>query len=140
MLIIVCVALALYLLYLLRKPIGWLLTATFLAVALSGPVNFLTRQMRRGFAITLVYLGLLAFPFALGAVIVPPLVTEANNLADNAPAVRARRDRVRQRQRAAARAQQDYDITAKLQEEAGKLPGQARRRRRRPCATWASGS
>ena len=35
----VLVVLALYLIYLLRKPIGWLLIATFLAIALSAPVN-----------------------------------------------------------------------------------------------------
>ncbi len=122
-LIIVCVAVALYLLFLLRKPIGWLLTATFLAVALSGPVNFLERRMRRGFAITLVYLGMLAFPLALGAVIVPPLVTEANNLFDDAPqyardvtAFVNDNERLRELNR-------DYDITAKLEEEAAKLPG-----------------
>ena len=47
----------LYLIYLVRKPIGWLLIATFLAVALSGPVNVLDRYMKRGFAIAIVYLG-----------------------------------------------------------------------------------
>ena len=35
-LIVVGVFLSLYLIYLLRKPIGWLLIATFLAVALQG--------------------------------------------------------------------------------------------------------
>jgi len=35
----VCVAFALYLVYLLRKPISWVLIAIFLAVALAGPVN-----------------------------------------------------------------------------------------------------
>ena len=52
--------LLLYLIYLVRKPIGWLLIATFLAIALSGPVNVLDRYMKRGFAIAIVYLGLLA--------------------------------------------------------------------------------
>src|SRR5918992_5181999 len=82
---VVCVAIALYLLFLLRKPIGWLLISVFLAVALSPPVNVLARRMRRGFAITIVYLGLLAIPLALIAVIVPPLITEANDFADNVP-------------------------------------------------------
>ena len=49
-LIVVCVAICLYLLYLLRRPISWILIAAFLAVALSGPVNYLARRMRRGFA------------------------------------------------------------------------------------------
>ena len=47
-LIVVAVVLVLYLIYLLRKPIGWLLIATFLAVALSGPVNFLQRRHEAG--------------------------------------------------------------------------------------------
>ena len=84
-LIAVAVLIGLYLVYLLRRPIGWLLVATFLAVALSGPVNYLDARMRRGFAIALVYLAMLAVPLALGALIVPPLVTEGNTLAENAP-------------------------------------------------------
>src|SRR3954468_16947550 len=61
-LIIVAVVLCLYLLYLLRRSIGLLLIATFIAVALSAPVNYFDRYMRRGFAIALVYLGLLLLP------------------------------------------------------------------------------
>ena len=79
-LIVVCVAIALYLLYLLRRPIGWLLISAFLAVALSPPVNFVARRMRRGLAITVVYLVLLAVPLLLVALIVPPLITEAEQL------------------------------------------------------------
>src|SRR3954452_4211837 len=82
---VVCVAVALYLLWRLRKPISWVLIAAFLAVALSPPVNVLARHMRRGFAIAIVYLGLLAIPLALIAVIVPPLITEGNDFADNVP-------------------------------------------------------
>ncbi|MGI8659471.1 MAG: AI-2E family transporter [Thermoleophilaceae bacterium] len=121
-LIVVAVAVTLYLLYLLRRPIGWLFIATFLAVALSGPVNLLHRRLKRGFAITLVYLGLLAVPVILGALLVPPLVTEANDLAENAPeyardvaAFVSENDRLRDLDR-------DYDITGKLQERAAELP------------------
>ena len=53
-LIIVAVAISLYLIYLLRRPIGWIVIATFLAIAMSGPVNFLHRHLhRRGIAIGL---------------------------------------------------------------------------------------
>ncbi|CAN5509485.1 AI-2E family transporter [soil metagenome] len=121
-LIVVGVAVTLYLLYLVRRPISWLLIATFLAVALSGPVNFLDARMKRGFAITIVYLALLTVPFLLGALIVPPLVTEGNNLAENAPQYADDitsfvndNERLRELNR-------DYDITAKLEQEAGKLP------------------
>ena len=85
LLIAVLFAISLYLIYLLRKPIGWVLIATFLAVALSGPVNLLNKYMKRGFAITIVYFLLLLIPIGIGALIVPPLVTQGNNLIENLP-------------------------------------------------------
>src|SRR5919112_1990332 len=119
---VVCVAISLYLLYLLRKPISWILIATFLAVALSPPVNVLSRHMRRGFAITITFLGLLAIPLALIALIVPPLITEANDFADNVPGyARDVTEYVRENDRLRD-INEDYDITSKLEEEAGKLP------------------
>ena len=47
-LVIVGVVLTLYVIYLLRKPIGWIVLATFIAVAMSAPVNLLARHMHRG--------------------------------------------------------------------------------------------
>ena len=121
-LIVVAVAISLYLLYLLRRPIGWLLAAMFLTIALSGPVNALATRMRRGFAIMLVYLGLLLVPFLLAALIVPPLVSEATQLADNAPQyARDVTDFVQQNERL-RNLNEDYDLTGKLQEQAGQLP------------------
>ena len=121
-LVVVCVAIALYLLWLLRKPISWVLIAIFLAAALSPPVNALNRHMRRGFAIAITYLGLLAVPVLLIALIVPPLIGEANDFADNVPRYAddvteyvQDNDRLRE-------INEDYDITQKLEEEAGKLP------------------
>ena len=121
-LIVAAVIAGLYLVYLLRRPIGWLLTATFLAVALSGPVNFLDRRMRRGFAITLVYLAMLAIPVALGALIVPPLVTEGNKLAQNAPDYARDVTKFVNDNETLRKIDKDYDVTEKLQEEASKLP------------------
>jgi predicted PurR-regulated permease PerM len=121
-LIVVCVAIALYLLFLLRRPIGWLLIALFLAVALSPPVNYLAARMRRGFAITVVYLVLLAIPMLLIALIVPPLITEANNFAENVPQYAEDvSEFVRDNERLRS-LNEDYDITSRLEEEAGKLP------------------
>ena len=121
-LVVVCVAIVLYLLFLLRKPISWLLISTFLAVALSPPVNYLSRKMKRGLAIAVTYCGLLLVPILLIALIVPPLITEANDFADNVPQYAddvtqyvEENDRLRE-------INQDYDITSKLEEEAGKLP------------------
>ncbi len=121
-LVIVCVAIALYLLWLLRKPIGWLLIAIFLAVALSPPVNWLARRMKRGLAITVVYLGLLLVPILLIAAIVPPLITEANNFAENVPAYADDVTQFVQDNKRLREINQDYDITGQLEKEAQKLP------------------
>ena len=45
---VVVSAFALYLVYLLRTPIGWLFLATFVAVSVSAPVNRLSTRMPRG--------------------------------------------------------------------------------------------
>ena len=91
-------------------------------MALSPLVNVLARRMRRGFAITIVYLGLLAVPALLIALIVPPLITEGNNFADNVPQyARDVTEFVRENERL-REINRDYDITSRLEEEAGKLP------------------
>jgi len=121
-LIIVGVVIVLYLLYLLRKPIGWVCIAVFLAVALSPPVNRLNQHMRRGFAIAIVYLALLAIPLMLSALIVPPFVREANNAADDAPKYARDVTDYVEKNKTLRKLNEDYDITSKLQKEAGKLP------------------
>ena len=118
----VLVVLALYLVYLLRKPIGWLLIATFLAIALSGPVNLLSRRMKRGFAITLVYLGLLLVPVGIGAIVVPPIVDGGNDLAENAPEYAEDVTDFVNDNETLRDVNEDYDVTEKIEEEAGKLP------------------
>jgi predicted PurR-regulated permease PerM len=122
MLVVVAVVLTLALMYLLRQPLTWIFIAGFLAIALSGPVEFLARRMRRGFAVAIVYLLLILTPFALIGLLVPPIVTQANNLVQNLPRYAEEvsefvneNDRLRQ-------LQDDYDITGRLEEEAGKLP------------------
>ena len=121
-LIVVAVVLTIALMYLLRQPLTWIFIAAFIAVALSGPVNVLSRRMRRGFAIALVYLGLILTPFVLIGLLVPPIVTQANNLVQNLPEyaedlTRFVNDNDRLRQ-----LQEDYDITGKLEEQAQELP------------------
>jgi predicted PurR-regulated permease PerM len=123
-LIVVCVAICLYLLYLLRRPISWILIAGFLAVALSGPVNYLARSMRRGFAVTLVFLGLLAVPVLLIALIVPPLITEANNFAQDVPSYARDVTRFVQDNDTLRSLNEDYNITEELEKQAAKLPDQ----------------
>ena len=84
-LIVVSVVLVLYLIYLLRTPITWLVIAAFIAVAVSGPVNLLERHMKRGFAVGLVYAAVVMIPIGLGALIIPSLVGQIENLGDNIP-------------------------------------------------------
>jgi predicted PurR-regulated permease PerM len=122
-LIVVAVAIALYLLFLLRRPIGWLLIAIFLAVALSAPVNAVARRMSRGLAIAVVYLGLLAVPIALMALIVPPLITEANKFAENVPEYADDVSRFVEDNKRLRQINEDYDITGQIEKEAAKLPG-----------------
>ena len=84
-LIVVTVAVVLYLIVLLRKPIGWLVIAAFIAVAMSGPVNLLQRRMRRGLAIALAYTALIMVPIGLGAALIPSIVNQIEDLAGNVP-------------------------------------------------------
>jgi predicted PurR-regulated permease PerM len=121
-LVIVCVAVVLYLLWRLRKPISWVLISVFLAVALSPPVNYLARSMKRGLAIAIVYVGLLLVPILLIALIVPPLITEANHFADNVPQYADDVTEFVQDNDRLRNINEDYDITGKLEDEAGKLP------------------
>jgi predicted PurR-regulated permease PerM len=121
-LVVVAVVLTLVLIYLLRRPLTWIFIAAFIAVALSGPINLLERRMRRGLAIAIVYLGLILTPFALIALLVPPAVTQANNLVQNLPEyAQDVTDFVNENKRL-RELQDEYDITGKLEEEAAKLP------------------
>ncbi len=122
-LIIVAVVITLYLIYLLRRPIGWIVVATFLAIAMSGPVNFLHRHLgRRGIAIGLAYIGLLLVPVALGAIILPPVVTGANDLANDAPRYAADVQDFVQKNKTLRGLEEDYGVVTKLEQEAAKLP------------------
>jgi predicted PurR-regulated permease PerM len=122
-LVIIGVLVTLYLLWLVRKPISWILISVFLAVALSRPVDRLHRHMKRGLAITVVYVGLLLVPILLIALIVPPLINEANNFADNVPQYANDVTDFVHKNKRLRELNADYDITAKLQDEAAKLPG-----------------
>ena len=121
-LIVVVAVLILYVIYLLRKPISWLVIAAFIAIAVSGPVNYLTRWMKRGLAIALVYLILVLIPIALGALLVPGLVTQGEDLANNAPQYAQDVTDFVDKNQTLSNLNDDYDITTKLQDEAEKLP------------------
>jgi predicted PurR-regulated permease PerM len=121
-LIAVSVILALYVVYLLRKPIGWLVVAAFIAIAAAGPVNFFQRYMKRGLAIALVYFGIILVPIGLGALLIPPLVAQIEDLATNAPEYAQDVTDYVNDNKTLSNLNDDYDMTSKLQDEADKLP------------------
>jgi predicted PurR-regulated permease PerM len=121
-LVVVAVVITLWLIYLLRQPLTWIFIAAFISVALSGPINVLERHMRRGLAVTIVYLCLILTPFALIGLLVPPIVTQANNLVQNLPEYAQEVTDFVNSNEQLRRLQEDYDITGKLEEQAAKLP------------------
>ena len=122
-LIVVGVVLTLYLLFLLRRPLGWIVIAMFLAIALSGPVNWLHRRIgRRGPAIALTYIVLLLVPVGLAGIVVPPVVTGGNDLANNAPRYAGDLQKFVQRNKTLRGLEDDYGLVTQLENEARKLP------------------
>ena len=81
------VALALYVVWISRRVITWVLVALFLALALDPAVRFLQSRgvQRRGAAAAIIYVSAIAAVALLSAVLVPPLVDEAEGLAEAAP-------------------------------------------------------
>jgi predicted PurR-regulated permease PerM len=123
--VVALVVLILYVIWLLRKPISWLVIAAFLAVAVAGPVNFFQRYMKRGLAIALVYFGLLLIPIGLGAVLVPPVVNQVSDLATNAPHYVHDVEDYVHKNKTLNDLNNKFDITGKLSDEANKLPSKA---------------
>jgi predicted PurR-regulated permease PerM len=121
-LVVVAVGIGLYLIYLVRRPLLWVLIAMFLAVALSWPVNYLERFMRRGFAIFIVYLVLLLVPVGVAILIVPPIATQTSNLVTDLPAYAQDLQDFANRNPTLRRLERDYQVTAQLEEQARELP------------------
>jgi predicted PurR-regulated permease PerM len=121
-LIVVAVVIVLYVIYQLRRPISWLVIAAFIAIALAGPVNALSQHMRRGFAIAIVYLVLLLIPIGILALLIPSMVSQGEDLANNAPQYAQDVTDFVNRNETLSNLNQDYDITGKIEEEAAKLP------------------
>src|SRR5215207_2997698 len=121
-LMVLAVVITLWLLYLLRKPLGWMVIAAFIAIAVSGPINLLSRHMKRGFAIAIVYVCVVLTPFAMLAVLVPPIVEQGQNLADNAPKYAQDVQDYVNKNENLQDLNEKYDLTSKLTEQANKLP------------------
>ena len=108
----------LYLLVQIRSTLLLLAIAIFLAVALGPAVDRFSQQLPRAAAILVIYVMIaLAFMGVL-ALVVPPVVNGASDLSRDIPNYiddLRNNDRIRE-------FDNKYDVTSRLQEEAGKLP------------------
>jgi predicted PurR-regulated permease PerM len=118
---VVLSAVALLLLYLVREPLGWLILATFVAIAASGPVNHLSRRMPRGAAVAIIYLGVVLFPIVVGFILIPPVVEQAVRLVDNLPQYSRDLNDAFEDNPQLRELNEDYDVTAKLEDLARDL-------------------
>ena len=118
---VVASVLALYVVYLLRTPISWMLIAIFVAVATSGPVNLLSRRVPRGAAIAIVYIGIVLAPVAIGAVLIPPAVEQGVKLAKNLPDYVDDLNQTFQDNDRLNELNDKYDLTTKLDDAANDL-------------------
>lgn len=121
-LVIVGVIVSLYLVWLLRKPLSWVFIAGFLAIALTGPVNYLSRFMPRRLAIATTYLGVILIPSLLIAIMVPPIVREATGLAQRAPQYAQDVQSYVNHSARLRKLEANYGVVTKLRQEAQRLP------------------
>ncbi len=121
-LIVVTVVITLYVIYLLRKPLSWLVIAAFIAIAASGPVTFFSRWMKRGLAIAIVYVLIVLLPIGLGALIIPPIVNQVEEFADNVPSYVDDVEEFVTGNETLADLEEEFDLTGKLQDLAADAP------------------
>lgn len=114
--------LVLYSLYKVRSVLLLVFVAAFLAVGLDPAVAFLERKgIKRGWAVTIIFLSLVLVLVGFVAAVVPPLVEQITNFATKLPEyiddLAARNQRI-------AEYVQDNDIADKLRESIGSAPTQ----------------
>jgi predicted PurR-regulated permease PerM len=119
--IVVLSVFAVYLVYLLRTVIAWVIVAAFIAACASGPVNVLSRRMKRGAAIGLVYLLIVLIPLIVLLLLVVPLIEQTVKLVDNLPEYISDLQQTFQDNEQLRDLDEEYDITGKLDELAGNL-------------------
>ena len=118
---VIASVLALYLIYRLRTPIGWLILAIFIATAASAPVNVISRKIPRGAAIAIVYLGIVLIPVGIGAALVPPVVEQTVKLVNNLPEYTDDLNKAFDENEQLRQLNEDYHVTSKLDDLANDL-------------------
>jgi predicted PurR-regulated permease PerM len=81
----------------------------------------LSRKLPRGAAIAIVYLGIVFIPIAIGAILVPPVVEQSVNLANDLPQYAQDLNDAFDKNPTLQEANQKYDITTKLESAAETL-------------------
>jgi predicted PurR-regulated permease PerM len=87
LLIVICVAVTLGVIWIARHVLAWVVIALFLALALNPLVGWIERKtsLGRGPAIGLAYLLLMIVIVGVGATFIPKLIDEVNGLVDALP-------------------------------------------------------
>lgn len=85
--VLLAVGVCLYVLWIARQVISWVLVALFLALALNPAVEWVNSRWvrRRGLAVGITYLGALAVAAGIAAAFVPTLVDQVQSFADAVP-------------------------------------------------------
>jgi predicted PurR-regulated permease PerM len=110
----------LYALYTVRAILVRVLIALFIAVSLDPAVRWLARRgIRRGVAVTLIFLLAFALVAAFLISVIPPLVTQFRNLADDLPSFFSR---LQARSSQFRELNDRYNISSQLQGLVGTLP------------------
>src|SRR5918992_5196843 len=122
-LVVVAVVITLYVIFLLRQPLTWLVIAAFVAIAMSGPVNLFSRVMKRGFAIALAYLLLILIPVGVGAALIPSIVGQAEDLANDVPEYAQDVTDFVNDNETLRDLDEKYDFTSEIESAAGDIPG-----------------
>jgi len=116
---VTALAALLYFAYLVRSILLLVFIAAFLAVAMGPAVEFFQRRrLPRAVAILLVYLSIATSIVGVGLLVVPPVVSEVDNLARDIPGYLTDL----RKNKTFRRYDDKYDITPKLEEQARTLP------------------
>ncbi|HEX2062607.1 MAG TPA: AI-2E family transporter, partial [Thermoanaerobaculia bacterium] len=111
-----------YCLYRVRSVLLLVFVAAFLAIGLDPAVGWLeSKKIKRGWAVTLIFLAVVLVLVGFVASVVPPLVEQATNFATNLPDYV---DNLAERNQRIAEFVRDNDIAERLRQAVSDVPSQ----------------